>query len=95
MTYSELKKYLNYVDLKIQPAMKELLNSGVDKETKQVVFYQILTGGKRVRPALAIASCKMFGIQAQYIYPLVNYLRMIEENYGTCNSAKARSFGLF
>lgn len=61
MTYSELKKFFNYIDLKIQPPMKELLNSGVAKKNKKIIYYQILTGGKRIRPALAIASCKMLG----------------------------------
>ncbi len=70
MTYSELKKFLNYVDLKIQPIMKELLNSSVDRKYKKVLYYQILTGGKRIRPALAIASCKMLGGKLEdVLYP--------------------------
>jgi geranylgeranyl diphosphate synthase type I len=70
MTYSELKKFLNYVNLKIQPAMRELLNSDVDKKNKRAVYYQISTGGKRIRPALAIASCKMTGGKLKdVVYP--------------------------
>ena len=86
MTYSELKKYLSYVDDKISPVMKELLNSDVDKKNKHAVHYQILTGGKRVRPALAIASCKMFGGRLNDIlYPaasleiLHNYTLIIDD----------------
>jgi geranylgeranyl diphosphate synthase type I len=70
MTYSELKKFLNYVDLKVHPIMKGLLNSDVDKKNKRAVYYQISTGGKRVRPALAVASCKMLGGKIEdVIYP--------------------------
>ncbi|HDJ30405.1 MAG TPA: polyprenyl synthetase family protein [bacterium] len=61
MNYSELKKFLDYVDKRITPPMKELLNSGVDEMTRRVIYYPILTGGKRIRPALAIACCKMLG----------------------------------
>lgn len=70
MDYFELRKFLNYVDRKIVPVMKELLNCGVDEKIQKVIYYQILTGGKRIRPALAIASCKMFGGRIKdVIYP--------------------------
>ncbi len=70
MTYLELKKFLNYIDLKIQPPMKKLLNSDVIKENKKVIYYPILTGGKRIRPALAITSCKMLGGKLEdVLYP--------------------------
>ncbi len=70
MNYLELKKFLNYVDRKITPIMRELLNSGVDKKIQKVIYYQVLTGGKRIRPALAIASCKMLGGRIEdVLYP--------------------------
>lgn len=70
MTNSELRKFLIYTDKKVGPIMKELLNSSIDNKHKKVVYYQILTGGKRIRPALAIASCKMVGGKLEDIlYP--------------------------
>jgi len=70
MTYLELKKFLNYTAKKIHPVMKELLNSDVDRKNKEVVYYQISTGGKRIRPSLAIASCKMLGGKLEdVLYP--------------------------
>ena len=48
-----LQKYTKLVD----PVIKKLLEEGVSKQTRQMLHYQINTGGKRLRPALAIISC--------------------------------------
>ena len=47
------KKWEKKVDFKI----KEILNLCVDKKFQELVNYQIKSGGKRLRPILAIASC--------------------------------------
>ena len=41
--------------------IKEVLNISVDKKTQQLLNYQMETGGKRLRPALAIATCLACG----------------------------------
>lgn len=45
----------------VDPKIKEVLNLYVDKKTQALVNYQIETGGKRLRPALAMASCLACG----------------------------------
>jgi geranylgeranyl diphosphate synthase type I len=43
----------------IDPVIEELLDFYVDKKFRKIVKYQILTGGKRIRPALIITCCKL------------------------------------
>jgi len=50
---SIFRKWTNLVN----PKIKETLNVSVDKKTRGLVNYQVTTGGKRLRPVLAIASC--------------------------------------
>jgi geranylgeranyl diphosphate synthase, type I len=45
----------------IEPAMAELLTSSVDKKYKDIMKYQVFTGGKRIRPALALIACQLAG----------------------------------
>lgn len=51
------KKWMRLVD----PKIKEILELSVDEKTQKLVNYQIAAGGKRIRPALAIASCLVCG----------------------------------
>ena len=53
MTESFFEKASRLVD----PKIKEILGLFVERERKELVNYQITTGGKRFRPALAVASC--------------------------------------
>ena len=73
MNSLEVKNFLNSTAKKINPMMKELLVSYVDIKNRKAVNYQISTGGKRVRPALAVASCKMLGGKLEdVLYPAVS-----------------------
>lgn len=45
----------------IDPVIEELLNFYVDEKNRELINYQIFTGGKRLRPVLAIISCKLLG----------------------------------
>ncbi len=58
---AKLELILNQYSKTVEPAIKQLLVSFVDKKHQELVKYQILTGGKRLRPALAIISCQMLG----------------------------------
>jgi len=54
----------------VNPVIKEILDSYLGSRTKDTVYYQIDAGGKRLRPALAIASCFLLGGKIKnVIYP--------------------------
>jgi len=61
MNSSEVKKFLKETADKVIPLVNEILVSDVDNRNKNAIKYPISTGGKRVRPGLAMASCLMFG----------------------------------
>ena len=70
----------------IDPVIKRLLGLYVGKKFQDVVKYQINTGGKRIRLALAMASAKLFGGETRDIlYPaagleiLHNYSLIIDD----------------
>ena len=46
---------------KVDPIIKKMLAQGVRTQTRELLHYQIITGGKRLRPALAITSCLACG----------------------------------
>ncbi len=45
----------------IEPKIAEVLGAHVDKKHREIVKYQIFTGGKRLRPALAFLTCLLLG----------------------------------
>jgi geranylgeranyl diphosphate synthase type I len=57
----ELNSVLNKCSKLVEPVICDLLNSRIDKKNREIVEYQILTGGKRLRPALAMISCQLLG----------------------------------
>ena len=70
----------------VDPLIEELLTSYVDERTKEIVNYQASTGGKRIRPALAILSCQLLGGKIEdVLYPaagleiLHNYSLIIDD----------------
>ena len=58
---NKIKLFLKKTAKTIDPVIKELLGSYINKRTKKILNYQILTGGKRIRPALSILSCQLVG----------------------------------
>ena len=68
----EIKLFLDSVDKKINPVIKEVLDLYVDKNNREVINYQIFTNGKRMRPSLIILTCQMMGgKQNNAVYPAV------------------------
>lgn len=70
----------------IKPAMTEILDVYVDEKYREIVKYQIFTGGKRLRPALAFIACQLLGGKANdAIYPaagleiLHNYSLIVDD----------------
>jgi geranylgeranyl diphosphate synthase type I len=55
---------------KVDPIIKKILNLYVEPKYRPLVQYQIFTGGKRLRPALAILSYRLCGGKSKEIlYP--------------------------
>jgi geranylgeranyl diphosphate synthase, type I len=85
-TKKELNEVLKRYSKIIEPAMANLLCSGVDKKNAELVKYQALTAGKRLRPFLALTTCRLLGGKIQdAVYPaagleiLHNYSLIIDD----------------
>jgi geranylgeranyl pyrophosphate synthase len=52
----KFENFLNKITNLVDPKIKEILVLYVDKKTQKLLNYQIEVGGKRLRPALALAS---------------------------------------
>ena len=66
----DVSKYLEDLNRLVQPKMIELLIDGTREDNRDAICYQILSGGKRLRPALTLISCKMLGGNyAEALYP--------------------------
>ena len=61
MNEEVLKQKLIEIGQKVDPYINELLTSGVDSQTADMVIYQCQMGGKRVRPALLTLCGNIFG----------------------------------
>ena len=79
---STLEKFTKIVD----PVIKKALILNVSKKFRPLVKYPVSTGGKRLRPALAIMSCLMLGGKLKdALYPaagleiLHNYTLIIDD----------------
>ena len=77
---------LNQISESVEPAIKEILDSYVDKKNRRLVNYPVSAGGKRLRPALAIISCRMLGGKVKdVLYPaagleiLHNYSLIVDD----------------
>jgi len=87
---SEANKEINDFTRKTVPAVDqkimEVLGLGVDKKLKNLVNHQVMSGGKRLRPMLAILSCLTCGGKMKdVLYPaagleiLHNYSLIIDD----------------
>jgi len=82
----EIDSLLNKTTQLVNPIIKKLLGLYVDKKNQKAVEYHISTGGKRLRPALAIISSKLLGGKTrEVLYPaagleiLHNYTLIIDD----------------
>ena len=71
---------------KVDKAIKRVLCAGVEKRLWPLLWHQISAGGKRLRPALAIVSCRMLGGRlTDALYPaagleiLHNYTLIVDD----------------
>lgn len=66
----ELKKTIESLKDKVDPVIEIILSNKVDVKFQRITNYQIQTGGKRLRPVLAILSCQMLGGKIRdVVYP--------------------------
>ncbi|HDM31846.1 MAG TPA: polyprenyl synthetase family protein, partial [bacterium] len=70
----------------VEKPMKEILGSFLERKFQKLAFYQISTGGKRLRPALSILSCQLLGGKIKdVLYPaagieiLHNYTLIVDD----------------
>jgi len=57
----ELDLFLKETATMVNPVIRELLESYIDKKFYELIDYQATTGGKKFRPALTIISSKLLG----------------------------------
>jgi len=87
---SENKERLNQIITEfseaIDPAINKFLVLDVDKKFQPAVRYQMSTGGKRLRPSLAVISCRLLGGKLKdVVYPaagleiLHNYTLIVDD----------------
>lgn len=83
---ADLKSFFKKSAKLVEPKIEELLKSYVSSKYRELINYQILAGGKRLRPGLAIACCKMVeGKTEDVIYPaagieiLHNYSLIVDD----------------
>ena len=86
MQKEKLNQKLEQITKQIEPKARKFLNSYISKDFQEAVDYQISTGGKRIRPALAIMSCKILGGKLKDVLPsaagleiLHNYTLIIDD----------------
>ena len=69
-THQDTDLFCKQVIRLVDPLIKEILNLSVDENRQRLVNYQVASGGKRLRPALAIASCLACGGEVEdALYP--------------------------
>jgi geranylgeranyl diphosphate synthase, type I len=86
MVVKNVDSVLNKYSQLIEPKISELLSSYVDDKNREVVKYQILAGGKRLRPALVFITCQLLGgKENDAVYPaagleiLHNYSLIVDD----------------
>lgn len=68
--YHSLKEVFEIVSKRVEPVIKEILKLHIDKKFHKLLNYQISTGGKRLRPTLAIISSRLLnGKLEDVLYP--------------------------
>jgi len=82
----EINDFTRKTALMVDQKIIEVLGLGVDKKIKNLVNYQVMSGGKRLRPMLAILSCLTCGGKIKdVLYPaagleiLHNYSLIIDD----------------
>ena len=82
----KLNPIFNRYSKLVEPVIEKLLSQHVDKKSREAVKHQIVTGGKRLRPALTMIACQLLGGKIKdALYPaagleiLHNYTLIIDD----------------
>jgi len=75
-----IEKKLVEIKNKVEPKIKTLLEKGFTTYFQEEVSYPLGSGGKRLRPALAVLSCQMMGGKEKDILPVAAQLEIFH-NY--------------
>lgn len=101
---NEVNDFVKLTVKAVDPKINEILNYSVSKEVKSVIDYQINSGGKRLRPMLAILSCLACGGKLKdVLYPaagieiLHNYSLIIDDiiDYSTTRRGRPTVWAKF
>ena len=86
MFEQDLKKSIKDIKKEVDPVIEILLSNKIALKFQKIINYQMQSGGKRLRPALAVLSCRMLkGKMDDVIYPaagleiLHNYTLIIDD----------------
>jgi len=78
--YTKIRKTLKKIGISVDPAINQLLINYVEKKHQPLVKHQMSSGGKRIRPALAILTYKMLGGKGKDILTSASGLEILH-NY--------------
>ena len=94
---SKIDKILTKLMKPVESVIEKLLISYIDENHQELVKYQIKTGGKRLRPALVIISCRMLGGKLEdTLYPaagleiLHNYTLIVDDIIDNSNLRRGK-----
>lgn len=86
MKTQTIKVFLSDLSKRIDPLIIDILNKSVEQKYRPIITYQISSGGKRLRPALAVLCCNIFGGgMSEVLYPaavleiLHNYTLILDD----------------
>ena len=71
----ELKNYQKYMDDKLNDFFLD--ENSYDKRLKEAMRYSLLAGGKRIRPILMLATCKLFTEDYEVCLPFAIGMEMV------------------
>lgn len=97
-----LNSTLDKFSKSITPIIKKILVLNVDEDFQKIVEYQILTGGKRLRPALTSMACLLLGGKfKEVLYPaagleiLHNYSLIVDDIIDNSNLRRGKATSWF
>ena len=73
----DLKRYLSQQAQKVESALDESLPLRYPEKIYESMRYSLLAGGKRLRPILCLATCKMMGAAESVAMPTACALEMV------------------
>jgi len=73
----DIELVLDQYEKRVEKEIQNILARGVSRQTQELLLYQIQTGGKRLRPRLAVLSCLACGGNAKRVIPAAAGLEIL------------------